>query len=184
MSDRKERPPLLQRKEQQIREQRTIDAMRNGLMGGQGKLARIAIAFGEPMIRQGSSKFEQTFLPDFDEIPDEDAIPIMDMEDASHQIGWHFDGLRRGVHMEISWNEETRDLKCYWRGYLVYREFGNELDGYVPDKEGWEKIVEELYESTRKKERTNRKEQAKFVNVAARRQQKEFLDEMKLKWGI
>ncbi len=157
--------------------------MRNGLMGGEGKLARIAKTFGEPMVRQGSANFEQTFLPDFDEIPDENAIPYFDEEEVTHLIGWQYDGLRRGLHLEISWNEETRDLKASWKGYLVYREVGNELDGYVPNPE-WEKIVDELYEAAKKKERTNRKEQAKVVNREARREQSEFLQEMRLKWGI
>jgi hypothetical protein len=183
MNQRKEHPALFLRKEQTIREHRTIEAMKNGYMGGEGKLARIAKTFGEPMVRQGSANFEQNFLPDFDEIPDEDAIPYFDEEEVTHLIGWHFDGLRRGIHLEISWNEETRDLKTYWQGHLVYRELANELDGYVPGHE-WEKVVENLFESCKKKERTNRKAQAKVVNREARREQAEFLQEMRLKWGI
>ncbi len=177
------RSSMFERKEQIIREQRTIEAMRNGLMGSQGKLAKIACTFGDPIIRQGSSNYQQNYLPNEDDVFDEDDLPTADEDEVSHTIGWNFDGMRRGMHLSIFWNEEVRELKVYWKSYLVYREAQNELDGYHPNPE-WEEKVEQLFQESRKQERTNRKEQAKVAGVQARREQKEFLDEMKLKWGI
>lgn len=174
---------MFERKEQQIREQRTVDAMREGLMGFEGKLCRIARTFGQPIVKQGASNFEATELEDAWLLHDENEIPTMDEDEMSYQIGWHFDGLRRGLHMEILWRDEFRELKCYYKGRLVYRESGGELDGYVPHDE-WHSIVNELFEQTKKKERLNRKVEHQVVAVEARRKQQEFLDAMRQKWGI
>lgn len=174
---------MFERKEQQIREQRTIDAMREGIMGFEGKLCRIARTFGEEIWRQGSPNFEATELED-PWLLEDDEIPTMNIEDdMSCVIGWQFDGMRRGIHMEILWKDEFRELKCYYKGRLVYREVGGELDGYVPHDE-WHAIVNDLFEQAKKKERQNRKVQHQVVNVEAKRQHKEFLDAMKQKWGI
>lgn len=177
----KKRPVIFDKKEQMIREQRTIDAMRNGLMGSEGKLVRIAKAMGEPIYRHGTSNFNQNFLDDPYELPSED-LPTMDEEEMSYQIGCHYDGMRRGMHLEVIWQAEFREIKCYYKGRLVYREIAGELDGYAPGE--WEPVVESLYEQTRRRERDERKIQTKTAGIEARREQNEFLEAMKLKWGI
>ena len=173
---------MFQRKEQTIREQRTIEAMKNGLMGSEGKICRVAKVFGHPIYKQCGSNFEQTFMEDPWEL-EEDEIPTMDEEEISHQIGWHFDGMRQGLHMEILWNEEYRELKAYYNSVLVYREVGGELDGYIPHEE-WQSKLEVLFEKAKKKERINKKEHAVVVGLEAKRQQQEFLEAMRRKWGI
>ncbi len=173
---------MFERKEQIIREQRTIEAMKKGLMGAEGKLCRIARTFGDPIFRQGGANFDASYLPDYDDLG-EDEIPTMDEEEVSYRIGMHFDGMRRGIHMEIMWQEEFRELRVYFKGGLVYQEIANQLDGYHPVEE-WEKIVEDLYDKVKKSDRITRKEDAKVAAVEARRRQHDFLDAMRLKWGI
>lgn len=173
---------MFDKKEQMIREHRTIEAMRNGLMGSEGKLARVARTMGQPIYRQGGGTFEQTYLDDPYDLPDENSLPVMDEEEMSYQVGWHFDGMSRGIHMEILWKADHREVKCYWKGNLVYKEIGGDLDGYAPGE--WEAELEKLSEQTKKTERQDRKEKSKVAGIEAKQKQKEFLDAMKLKWGI
>lgn len=173
---------MFEKKEQMIREQRTIDAMKKGFMGADGKLARIARMMGHPIHRHGTSNFNQTFLDDPYELPSDD-LPVMDEDEMSYQIGFYFDGLGRGMQLEIVWLSEFREIKCRYRGRVVYRESGGELDGFAPGEE-WETIVEKLYERTRKMEKVEKKVRSQAAGNEARFQQKEFLDAMKLKWGI
>jgi hypothetical protein len=185
---------VFRRKEQIIREQRTIEAMRKGYMGAEGKLSRIAKIFGEPIMKQGRKSgawsMDRTAYIDPTNIVDENSIPMIDPEEwdeieqnvISYQIGWKYDGMRRSLHLEITWNDDIRVLKTYYKGNLVYAESGGDLDGYTPGE--WEDIVESLYEEAKKKDRANRKEDNKEIAKVAQTKQKEFLDAMKLKWGI
>lgn len=172
---------MFDKKEQMIREHRTVEAMKNGLIGSEGKLARVAKAMGRPLYRQGGGNFEQTFLEDPYDLPGDD-LPVMDEEEMSYQIGWHFDGMSRGLHMEILWKPDHREVKCCWKGNVVYKEVGGELDGYAPGE--WEIELDKIFEQTKRTERKDRKEKSKEIGSEAKRKQKEFLDAMKLKWGI
>ena len=51
-------------REEAIREARTIEAMKKGYAGLGGKFAIIAKILGYPIIEQGSSMFNQSFLDD------------------------------------------------------------------------------------------------------------------------
>ena len=64
-------------REQMIREARTIEAMRKGYMGMEGKFSTVAKRLGSPIIEQGSSSFSQTFLEDPFELEKEDKIPLV-----------------------------------------------------------------------------------------------------------
>lgn len=173
---------MFERKEQIIREQRTIEAMKKGFMGWEGKICRVARSLGEPIMMQGGSNYSQTFMDDPWELEEEEIL-TMDDDETSHHVGWHFDGMRRGLNMEILWKEDHRELKAYYHSVLVYREIGGELDGYIPHEE-WEAKIAELYEQAKKKERIDKREKSVIIGNEAKRRQEEFLDQMKRKWGI
>lgn len=166
-----------------IREQRTIEAMKKGLMGLEGKLGRIVKALGEPVYQQGSRYFDQTFLPDPYETGGEEEIPTMEEDDISYEIGAMFDGLSRGVNLSIYIFEYNREIVVRHKGQVVYRELAGELEGYAPDDE-WEQEIEKLVEQAKKAERRQKPVIQKALLHEAERRKKEILEHLRLKWGI
>ena len=82
---------------------------------------------------------------DFQNIPEgwewnsESAIEVFDEQKA----GWHFDGLQRGMHLEITYKESDKNLVVYYKGYLVFKEHAGDLRTYVPHDD-WENMIERL----------------------------------------
>jgi len=203
-------------KEQKIRELRTTEATRDGLMGLNGKLGTIAKFLGTPIIAQaeGGTFVDTNYLnyggiyEDVDPYaaptgtPDEinQKIPIWEngserpftpewasMPDGkvmdSYFVGWVFDGLSRGIHMEIKYYEETAELRVDYKGFMVYKEIAGDLDAYSPDDE-WRDKVETLYKRARALERDDRKlEQIERHEVGLKRKTA-FLRKMKERWNF
>lgn len=185
-------------KEKIIKEQRTIEAARKNLMGLGGKLGCVLKMFGQPMIRHGSGAdmFETTYLDDYYEIEENDPynlhpgtseeimdqLPIMD-DASTSTLGWHFDGLNVGMHLEIKYLSETNELTVSFKGHLVYKEIGGELEAYIPLPE-WENNIESLYPLALKRGQVQ-KEKSKTVKVEeSKRSKQSWLDKMSKKWGF
>jgi len=157
----------------------------------------------DPWLLPGeSNEFDQFNLPYGDPQKMQASIPYMDMPGqepvgygwkeqrnanripiGTSEIGWIFDGLNRGIHMEIKYTLETSDLVVYFKGYEVYREIGGELYAYSPNEE-WEPKVERLYAIAKEKEQkkgdTVRTEQ---IQVATKNKE-QWVDKIKKRWGI
>ena len=170
-------------REEMIREARTIEAMRKGYMGMEGKFAMIAKRLGQPIIEQGSRSYEQTYLDDPFDLKDENTIPIFDDTDQSHEIGMHFDGLSRGINLSIFMKNFHREITCEYNGFTVYKEVSGELERYVPH-ENWEHGLERLFESAKKVEKRQKPEERKKLLNAANRKRQELLQEFRDKWGL
>jgi hypothetical protein len=170
-------------REQMIREARTIEAMRKGYMGMEGKFSIVAKRLGEAIIEQGSNSFSQSFLPDPFELEDEDEMPTISEEDQSHEIGMYFDGLSRGINLSIIVRHYHREIVCEYQGYTVYRELAGELEAYVPH-EIWENQLEKIYDSAQKVEKKQKPQERKKLIEAANKKRQELLQEFKLKWGL
>lgn len=171
----------MDKKEQLIREQRTIEATRKNLMGLTGKLGVILKHLGEPILREGGSMFESSYLDDPWAEPEE--IPTMDENEVVLTIGHLFDGLSRGKHLEIKYLDDRRELSVVHRGRLVYKEVAGELECYVPELE-WEGEVDGLFAQAREAEQGTRKARESQAKEAGRRRQHDFLDRMRTKWGF
>lgn len=170
-------------REQQIKEARTIEAMKKGYMGLEGKFCSIAKHIGQPIFHQGSRVFEQTFLDDPYHIPEEDEIPVMDEEQNSYEVGQQFDGLTRGMNLTISVAYHLREITCRFEGRIVYKEIAGELEGYAPDP-AWEDKIESLAMLARRLERQERPvERAKLIE-SNKKKKTEILEYLKLKWGL
>ena len=185
-------------KEKILKEQRTIEASRKNLMGLGGKLGCVLKVFGQPIVRHNTGDIlEVNYLDDYMEVEQKDPYnlragtpeEIMDQlenveEDFSiHSMGWCFDGLNRGMHLEIKYMSETNELTVFFKGHLVYKEIGGELEAYVPLSE-WENSIEQLYPAALEKGNIQKEE----VRAAKREEGKEgkqrWLDKMKEKWGL
>jgi hypothetical protein len=170
-------------KEQMIKEARTIEAMKKGYMGLEGKLSIIAKHLGQPIIAQGSRVFEQTFLDDPYEADDFEEIATLDEDENSYEIGLQFDGLSRGINMTISVQYYLREITCRHQGQIVYKEVSGELEGYVPN-EIWEEKIEEFSMFSRKIEKQKRP--IEKIKMAEENQKRriEILEVFKNKWGL
>lgn len=190
---------MSKQKENIIREQRTIEATKKNLMGPAGKFGTILQAFGTPIIRQGSGLTDSSYLEDpyEDDIYKEhaptisdqqgpvvykDEIETADSDHISHE-GILFDGLSRGMHLEIAyWNVDNR-LQVSYKGYPVYIEISGELETYVPFDE-WESIIERLSKSAKEKVKLIKKQQEEDLGKEIQEKKKSFLKVLRTRWGI
>lgn len=169
-------------REQKLKEARTIEAMKKGYMGLEGKFCSITKMLGHSLFRQGSLYVDSNYLDDPYEEQSEE-IPTMSGEDESYEIGIHFDGLSRGMNLTISVMFHLREITVRYEGQIVYKETAGELEGYAPT-EDWEEKIESLYNIARKVEKQRRPIEKKQMVEAAEKKRKEILETLRLKWGL
>lgn len=170
-------------KEDMIRDQRTIEAMRKQFMGANGKIGCVGRMMGEPIIRQGGGFFEQTFADlDGTALIDENEIPTMDEDETATREGHFFCGLSRGYQLEVKYIDDRSELSVRWRGYVVYYEVGGQLNGYVPGE--WEEVIEKLYVEAKHREGKQHQDLEERSAEVGQRRKEMFLEEMKRKWGF
>jgi len=170
-------------REKQIQEARTIEAMRKGYMGLEGKFCVVAKYLGKPIIHHGSQLVDQNYLFDPFEEEDSEEIPTIEESESSFEIGTFFDGLNKGVNLNIYINLEMREIKCYFEDKLVYKETNGELEGFHPS-ELWEEKLEKLYATAKKIEKERRQIEKKELIKLAEKKKKSILEYLKEKWGI
>lgn len=185
--------------EARIREQRLAEANKKGLMGASGKIGTVLRAMGSPIVGQ-----IQGSLPPmaWEEVDERNDIPTMDIEGAerpsgpewsehadhlesfsTYKMGMHFDGLSRGMHLEIIYKDETSEIIVYHKGFLVYKESQGELECYVPSEE-WEGWVAGLFKVAKKIQREEKELEFKRTMEEAKKNKASWLSEMASKWGI
>lgn len=168
-------------REQMLKEARTIEAMKLGYMGMEGKFCCIAKRLGSSLLKQGGIYVDRTWL--YDSYLDEDAIPTMESEEESFEVGIHFDGLSRGMNITITVYFHLREISVRYNGLIVYKEIGGELEGYAPDKE-WEEKISQLFDMAKKLEREMKPFEKKKLMEATEKKKKEILETLRLKWGL
>jgi hypothetical protein len=169
------------KQERVIREKRTIEATRKNLMGPSGKLGFIARFLGSPIIRQGSGLFDQSFLEDPYSHPMETIPESEDVE--TYEQGYVFDGLSRGMHIEVKYAKAEKRLWCTYKGYLVYSEISGDLEGYAPFEE-WENMIDRLYKVAKDKKKKLELDMEPLVEQVAHRKKQAFWQKLRFKWGI
>jgi hypothetical protein len=170
-------------KEKIIKEQRLKDANRNGYLGLEGKFGCILKYLGQPILTQGSLMYESSPFIDVWDLPEDDEMPELDMDDPSIEIGRHFDGLPYNVHLEIKYIGEEKKLLVTYKGYMVYCETEGDLECYVPNKE-WERKIDDIYSIAKIKEQKHKESLPKEKKEARHREKMNFLEEIKRKWGF
>jgi hypothetical protein len=206
-------------KEKRIKEQRTIEATKKGLMGASGKFGVIVRNLGQPIIshNSGDEFYNSSYLDDPYELdapnsstelkpgsPEEiqNQIPYMGSEldeptgfgwkenRQSHregssmvEIGWLWDGLRGGMHLEIKYLDESKELTVHHGGYLVYQEVAGDLTRYLPN-EDWELLINRVYLVAKKKEQSKKRIKKEERTNLGERIKKNWLQRMRDRWGI
>jgi hypothetical protein len=166
--------------EKVIREKRIIEATKKNMMGTSGKLGMIARHLGHPMIQQG-------FIDFFEEMEE------IQESDGAHcqQIGWVFDGLPWGMHLEIQLNADVmngeiidyQSMKVYYKGYEVYKEESGELETYAPFDD-WESLIDKLYKNALRKQEKEHDELFPIMEQRNDMAKKSFFQRLRYKWGF
>ena len=195
----------MRKEEVVIKEKRTLEASKKNLMGSEGKLGVVLKRLGSPIIahHSGGSLFDQSYLEDWGDLPEEDEkIPTMRLDDQDSptgwewstepqdiddvtlsQIGWQFDGLSRGMHFEIKYDDHSKVLAAHHKGYLVYKEVAGDLAAYSPNPE-WESYVDRLYIAAKPKEYEAQLDEREERKIEVKRAKETFLQRMRDKWGL
>lgn len=185
--------------EARIREQRLAEANKKGLMGASGKIGTVLKAMGSPIVGQIQ---ELPPLVEWEEVDQRNELPTLDMEGierpsgpewseysghlepfSTYKMGMHFDGLSRGMHLEIIYKDETSEISVYHKGFLVYRETQGELECYIPSEE-WEEWMARLFKIAKKIQRENKESEFKLAMEEAKKNKASWLSDIASKWGI
>ena len=193
----------MRKEEAVIKEQRTLEATKKKLMGSEGKLGVILKQLGQPIVSHdmGGGMYSQRFLDPYEIEEEDESLPTMSLgEEATpegwewsmpkdadlvscRQIGWHFDGLSRGMHIEIKYDDISKVLTLHYKGHLVFEETTGDLTAYVPHPD-WEDMINRLYAVAEPlkydKEIEEREEQKELIRKA----KKGFLQKLRERWGV
>jgi hypothetical protein len=174
-------------KEQRIKEQRMAEAIMRGLMGLGGKIACIATFLGSKIVSETPDFYSETSLDDvwdLGTIDEYDHKRIVTAEENSwtRDIGYIFDGLSRGMHLEIKYLSDERALTVYYKGNKVYREVSGDLECYAPSE--WIDMIEKLFVVAKKladekKSRDAKQDASDTKSFVAKK-----IDEMRARWGL
>lgn len=166
--------------ESRIQEQRTNEAIKKNYMGMEGKLYLIAKYAGDEIVKQS----ETPEILDFDSIYETDpvGIPYLDEESYSTVLGYNFNGLSNGLHLEITTSEYENKITVYYKSYLVYQEEGGNLISFIPHQ-SWEEIIEKMYKQVQDRLKEKFKKIQKEEEQLLQKMEKDEIDKLRSKWG-
>ena len=188
-----------EQKEKVIKEQRTSMAVSRNLMGPAGKIGIILKAFGNPIMSENSGMYDVNYLDDsfgddvdtkFESTASGQNGPVTwrdeildNSEGAGDCIGYVFDGLSRGIHIEIQTRKYEHSLTVHYKGYEVYKEVAGELESYAPATE-WEDVINRLYKNAKIKQEQMKEEDYIDMKKLLDRKKETFWERLKSRWGI
>jgi len=164
--------------EEKIREQRTFEATAKNLMGMEGKFFLIARFLGDAITSQST---DQTFL-ETDDFYEENDMPSFSENDIFSDIGYIYNGLSNGIHLEIICKENEGTIKVYFEGYLYYEEEQGTLNRYVP-YEPLEKHIENLYSRVEEKVKHILKKEKPIQEKQIKKMEFDEIRKLREKWG-
>lgn len=171
-------------KEKRIKEQRLIEAAEKNFLGASGKLGSICRYLGDEIKGVGGTLYD-SYEYDFDSWGEEDPdeLPTAGIDDPVYKMGYLFDGLNRGMHLEIKYLAYEKKLTCHYKGYEVYREIEGDLKAYAPFSE-WETLIDKLYKITQTTARAKKKQLAKDEKAEKLTHAAGFLQKLRERWGL
>lgn len=102
---------------------------------------------------------------------------------GTETIGIHFDGLDRGMHLEIKYDDVSSELIVHYKGFVVYKEIKGELLSYAPYQE-WERWIDSLYKIAKEKQRKIKEQEFEESVSLGEKEKKYWWEKIREKWGI
>lgn len=167
-------------KEKAIQEQRTNQAIRENYMGSAGKIGMIAKWMGSEIISETGGLYDVNYLPQSEE--DTDGLPVAEDTYLSLE-GYVFDGLSRGMHLEIRYINKESKLTVDYRGYRVYTEIAGDIAAFAPFPE-WMDMIEKLYKIAVEKQKKKFADCEEEDVIEIKKQQATWLQKLRMRWGI
>ena len=165
-----------------IKELRTIEAMRKNYMGFKnGKLGTICRFLGQPIISAESALFDSTPFNSTNDVDDQEEMLNFEEDDEMTTLGWLFDGLSRGMHLEIKYIDHV--LTVLWQGRKVYVEDRGELECFVPDIE-WESNIDKLFIVALPIKKNQKIQIQEHKESEKKKSQNKWLKKIQEIWGI
>jgi hypothetical protein len=171
----------MQNIEEKIAELRLTEALQKDLFGQTGKISIISKVFGSEIIQDNFVSNPITFL--YEDIDNEDKIEEFDINHTTVSIGYHYDGLKMGIPLEIILKEYDNSLKVLWQGRVVYEECDGQLISYNPLNE-WEKNIDFLYTKAEQKIDKQKEESKNEIDRQIKKEEDKEIKRLKEKWGI
>ena len=171
-------------KESLIKEKRTIEATRKNLMGPSGKLGIICRFLGKPIIFHGGANSSELLWDDPYEMTEDEELPTFNEEEGGMYVhGWVYDGLSRGMHLEIKYIDHEKKLTVFYKGFEVFKEIAGDLEKYAPFSD-WEDMIEKLHQNA-----IDKRKEENIVGKVIRKQElgkkaMELLRKLRMNWGI
>jgi len=166
--------------ENKIKEQRLALALNKNFFGPQGKLSIICQMFGNSIIEDYFGR-DQTDLV-YGDIEEKNQFETFSEDHTSCLLGYFYDGINLGNHLEIKYLINENEIKLYYKGYVKYHELANELLSYIPEKE-WESSVEAIFIRSIERLKKVNEEKLQKKNASVERMEKELIDKIRSKWG-
>lgn len=167
--------------EARIQEQRTHEAIKKNYMGQEGKIYLIAKYIGHEITQDSNEGGEVLDFDDLD-LNQSNEIPYLSDDNYSFAVGYSYNGLDSGTHLEITALDYESTIKVYYKGYLVYFEEGSVLLKFIPD-ERWESLIESLYERVSNKMEAVVEKYKKEEKEYLEKMEKEEIAKLRANWG-
>lgn len=192
-----------EQKEKTIKDIRTIEASKKQFIGMDGKLGLIVKYLGDPIMQDPFSyatiledpfdltevEYERTLsgqngpvIYRNEELIADEGAGSADEENPNF-LGYIFDGLSRGMHIEIKYTRFDNEIKVYFKGHEVYCEVAGELEKYIPFDE-WESMIERLHLAAKQKTKKNKESEKQELIENAKKLKNSFWQKIKNTWGI
>ena len=97
-------------------------------------------------------------------------------------IGYVYNGLSNGIHLEIICKENEGTIKVYFEGYLYYEEELGNLNRYVPYAP-LEKHIENIYSRVEEKVKNMIKKEKPIQEKQIKKMEFDEIRKLREKWG-
>ena len=166
--------------ENKIKEKRLAEALNKDFFGPQGKLSVICQVLGDPIIEDFFDGDQSELL--YFNVEEENEAKTFSEDHMTSLLGYFYDGLNTGNHLEIKYLIQENEIKLYHKGYLKYHELANELLSYIPEKE-WESYIDNIFIKSREKLKHINIQKLKEQDLRAEKMKKDLIDKIRSKWG-
>ena len=105
------------------------------------------------------------------------------VEYSIYETGWYFDGLSRGMHLEIKYDDSKKILLARYQGYEVYKEVAGEIYAYAPSPE-WEDKVDQLYKVAKELDKGRKQMEREEEMETAKKEKNSWWTAVRQRWGM